>query len=256
MRPPIQITNMDEMVLGTDPFQPDTDGDGMDDGWEAQYGFDPCTHNGQTGRTDDDANSDSDGDGLTNAEEYAWGTNPGSTDSDGDGVMDNAEIAQNSDPTDPTDGGRPNSRVAMRFTFGDHSSSHSEKYHLTVSPVLVVGEANPPRTLSWVNAEYGECETRTAMLTPGRSYEVRLAHAATNRSQGPDYDYKLNAVSIPPAVILSDPDSLFGVHLSSSTFTGVGLVANVHVLAPPQITAPQVIGVNNDDDNGNGTPDC
>ena len=249
------LTNMDEMVLGTDPFQPDTDGDGREDGWAAQYGFDPCTHNGQTERTDDDANADSDGDGLTNAEECAWGTNPGSPDSDGDGVIDNAEIAQNSDPADPTDGGRPNSRVAMSFTFGDHSSSHSEKYHLTVSPVLVVGEANPPRTLSWVNAEYGECETRTAMLTPGRSYEVRLAHASTNRPQGPDYDYTLNAVSIPQAVILSDPDSLFGVHLSSSTFTGAGLVANAHVLAPPQITAPQVIGVNNDDDNGNGTPD-
>ncbi len=221
------LTNLEEAAQGTDPFQPDTDGDGMDDGWETRYGFDPCTHNSQTERTDDDANADPDGDGLTNAEECAWGTNPGSPDSDGDGVTDNAEIAQNSDPAEPTDEGKPNSRVAMSFVFGDHSSSHSEKYRLTVSPVPTVGETNPPRTFSWVNAEYGACETRTAMLTPGRSYEVRLVHASTNRSQGPDYDYTLNAVSIPQSVILSDPDGLFGVHLSSSTFTGAGLVATV-----------------------------
>lgn len=212
-------------ALGTDPFQPDTDGDGMDDGWEARYGFDPTTHNDNTVRTDDDADADSDGDGLTNAEECAWGTDPGEPDSDNDGVTDNAEIAQNSDPADPSDMGKPNSRTPVQFFFGDHSTSHSEKYRFTVSPVPIAGEANPPRTFSWVNANYGECETRTAMLTPGHSYEVRLAHASTNRSQGPDYDYTLNAVNVPQSVIVSDPDNLLGVHSSSSTFTGEGLVA-------------------------------
>ena len=130
---------------------------------------------------------------------------------------------------------------------------HSEKYQLTVMPV-VNRSTNSPRPFAWVNANYGACETRTAMLTPGYSYEVRLAHASTNRQQGPDYDYTLNVVDVPQSVIVSDPDGLLGVHLSSDMFTGAGLVATMHVLAPPQITAPKVIGVNNDDDNGNGPP--
>ena len=217
-------------------------------------------------RADDDASEDYDGDGLTNAEECAWGTNPSGADAngdgipdgrdtDGDGVTDGAEIAQDSDPADATDEGKPGSRTPVSFYFGDHSTSHSEKYLLTVVPIAGSGTGTPPRAFSWVNANYGECETRTAMLTPGWSYEVRLAHASTKRPQGPDYDYTLNAVDVPQSVIVFDPDGLLGVHLSDSTFTGAGLVATIHVLAPPKIIAPKVIGVNNDDDNGNDTPD-
>ena len=32
------LTNIDECEYGTDPNNPDTDGDGMTDGWEVQYG--------------------------------------------------------------------------------------------------------------------------------------------------------------------------------------------------------------------------
>lgn len=39
----------------------------------------------------DDSNNDSDGDGLTNAQEKSLGTNPLSTDTDGDGVADNED---------------------------------------------------------------------------------------------------------------------------------------------------------------------
>jgi len=232
------LTNEQEAALWTDPFQPDTDGDGMDDGWESRHGFDPTTHNDDTARTDDDASADPDGDGLTNAEECAWGTNPSGDDANGDGipdgrdtdrdgVVDGAEIAQGSDPADATDEGKPNSRIPVSFYFGDHSSSCSEKYRLTVSPVPVAGEANPPRTFSWVNARYDQCETRTAMLMPGYSYEVRLTHASTNRPQGADYDYTLNIVDVPQSVIVSDPDNLLGVHSSSDTFTGAGLVVTL-----------------------------
>ena len=46
----------------------DTDGDGMPDAWERQYGFDPLDPA--------DAHGDADGDGFTNLEEYLAGTNP------------------------------------------------------------------------------------------------------------------------------------------------------------------------------------
>ncbi|MHC4717264.1 MAG: NHL repeat-containing protein, partial [Planctomycetota bacterium] len=49
----------------TDPLDPDTDADGMPDGWEVAQGLDPLA---------DDAADDLDGDGWTNFEEYRWET--------------------------------------------------------------------------------------------------------------------------------------------------------------------------------------
>ncbi|PIE62938.1 MAG: hypothetical protein CSA25_02495, partial [Desulfobacter postgatei] len=45
----------------------DTENDGMDDGWEVAYMLDPLS---------DDADQDPDGDGYTNLEEYAAGSDP------------------------------------------------------------------------------------------------------------------------------------------------------------------------------------
>jgi thiol-disulfide isomerase/thioredoxin len=47
---------------------------------------------------------DSDGDGLTDAEEATLGTNPSDIDSDADGYTDGDEITEGSDPTDPDSG--------------------------------------------------------------------------------------------------------------------------------------------------------
>lgn len=51
---------------------------------------------------------DSDGDGLTDDEEIALGTNPYSPDSDGDGIIDSVEKASGTDATNPSD--TPDSR--------------------------------------------------------------------------------------------------------------------------------------------------
>ena len=223
------LTNRRECELGTDPFQPDSDGDGLDDGWEVAHGFDPRTHNAQTPRTDDNPEADPDGDGLTNRQECEWGTSPSVRDTDGDGVDDGIEIAQNSDPADATDEGKANSRIPVPFTFGDPSQSSSEKYELTVTPVARDGDGTTPRTFAWVNQDYGQCETRTAMLTPGWRYEIRLGHAATNRAQGPDYDYRLDVSTqgLPSSVVLTDPNGLLGTHNTDAAFPGSGKVAHL-----------------------------
>ncbi len=51
----------------TDPDNPDTDSDGMPDGWEVQYGLNPLVN---------DANGDLDGDNFKNIKEYLKGTLP------------------------------------------------------------------------------------------------------------------------------------------------------------------------------------
>jgi len=59
---------------------PDTDGDGMADPFEWEFGFDI--------NDPSDARGDRDGDGLTNLQEWQRGTNPDVADSDEDGIPD------------------------------------------------------------------------------------------------------------------------------------------------------------------------
>jgi len=85
------LVNLDEQTAGTDPNDPDSDGDELPDGWEVANGLDPLNPS--------DAAFDPDGDGLVNLQEYQHGSNPRSADSDGDGMPDRWEVAHGLDPT-------------------------------------------------------------------------------------------------------------------------------------------------------------
>lgn len=89
-------SNLTETLEGSDPTIPDTDADGMPDGWEIANGLDPVSN---------DATGDLDGDGLSNFEEYTLGTEPDLDDSDGDGIDDHWEIINLLDPLDEQDAG-------------------------------------------------------------------------------------------------------------------------------------------------------
>jgi len=84
-----------EDECGTDPNDPDTDNDGLPDGWEYYHDLDPLNSS--------DASLDFDGDGLTNLEEYELGTDPWNVDSDSDGMPDGWEVRYNLDPTNSSD---------------------------------------------------------------------------------------------------------------------------------------------------------
>jgi hypothetical protein len=83
-----------EEFLNTDSNNPDTNGNGLNDGDEVGMGFNPFS-------------LDTDGDGLTNAQEFALGTNSFWADTDGDGVNDSLDAfpfdpAYSSAGSDPT----------------------------------------------------------------------------------------------------------------------------------------------------------
>jgi alpha-tubulin suppressor-like RCC1 family protein len=75
----------EEQQAGSDPFNPDTNGDGITDLAAVRSGLSAT-------------NPDMDGDGVANATERAQGTDPLRSDTDGDGISDGADCY----PVDPT----------------------------------------------------------------------------------------------------------------------------------------------------------
>lgn len=107
------LSNGDELTNSTDPFDDDTDGDGVSDydevnGMPATDPLDPCDPSQDPGYAAYDSTSttwkmaDCDMDGLTNGVEDSLGTDPYLDDTDGDGVSDYDEV-NNMPATDPTD---------------------------------------------------------------------------------------------------------------------------------------------------------
>lgn len=100
----------------------DNDGDGLTNDEEEALGTDPN-------------NPDSDGDGLSDSEEGELGTDPNNPDSDGDGVPDGAEVEIGTNPNNPGDLGcasdRAEADVVSRpadiiFMIDTSSSMHGE----------------------------------------------------------------------------------------------------------------------------------
>ncbi len=99
------LYNFKEYWYNTNPIKPDTDGDGMWDGWEANNGriydsgplkgkldIDPTNPNDWNKDVDFDASGARVGDGLTNLEEFIHGTDPHAMDTDKDNLTDFDEV--------------------------------------------------------------------------------------------------------------------------------------------------------------------
>ncbi len=126
------LTNEEEGSAGTNPSNPDTDGDGVLDGEEVNGVDDPYTPYVATGTSDpldpcDPINTspacDTDGDGLSNGDEATNGTDPNEPDTDGDGYNDGYEVDNSSDPLDPCD---PNTMSVSCDVDGDGLTNGDE----------------------------------------------------------------------------------------------------------------------------------
>ena len=109
VNPEEKHTNLEEYLAGTNPWEFDTDGDKMPDGWELYYGLDPFISA--------DAWYDSDADGWDsnfnleleyeeryfNYMEYFNDTNPLEKDTDGDTMHDGWEVYFGLEPLRPSD---------------------------------------------------------------------------------------------------------------------------------------------------------
>jgi hypothetical protein len=108
------LSDVREYLYGTDPTNPDTDSDGMDDSWEVNNGLNPLSN---------DSAGDEDGDGLVNLDEYLLGTDPFNPETDGDGLIDGDEV--NVHGTNPAD----------RDTDGDGMDDGWEVAYACVDPL-------------------------------------------------------------------------------------------------------------------------
>lgn len=154
------LPGADETTLGTSPWSSDTDGDGEDDGTEVGGDVNSPTDTDGDGIIDalessvtdtdgdgvpnesDATNSnpcspsdshaaclayDSDGDGLTNAQEDALGTNRNLADTDGDGINDGTEVGNVNAPNDTDGDGIINARESSASdTDGDGTNNQND----------------------------------------------------------------------------------------------------------------------------------
>lgn len=89
------VSNLEEYLNGTSPILADTDGDGMSDRWELDWGL---------AATDaSNADVDLDSDGLSNLGEFMAGTNPFDADCDDDEMLDGYEVTQGLNPFNSED---------------------------------------------------------------------------------------------------------------------------------------------------------
>jgi len=97
------ISDAEEVVLGTDPNNPDTDGDGIPDGVET--GGDGSIDAGETSPLDADSDDDGLGDGVEDANANgvvdAGETDPVNADTDSDGLTDGLESGVSTGVVDP-----------------------------------------------------------------------------------------------------------------------------------------------------------
>lgn len=163
------LADIVEEIYGTDPNNPDTDGDGLTDYEEIHItGTNPLKYDTAENGIND-AEDDIDGDGLSNKEEITLGTSVSSSDTDEDGLSDYDEL--NIYNTDP-----------LNADSDADSINDGEEIAIGLDP-------NDPETFGVPDAEYKVAQTISAdseamsrVNTEEAPYELSLEISATGNA--------------------------------------------------------------------------
>ncbi|MFX0093504.1 MAG: binary toxin-like calcium binding domain-containing protein [Candidatus Hodarchaeota archaeon] len=117
------------VVYQSSPLSNDTDADGLPDSWEIKFGT-------NVSRADD--LDDSDGDSLTNYQEFSHNTDPNNSDTDGDGLSDSEEIRLNTNPN-AIDTDRDNYSDGEEISLGTDPNNSLDNPAIRQQTVLIIG---------------------------------------------------------------------------------------------------------------------
>ncbi|HRR78344.1 MAG TPA: hypothetical protein P5191_16315 [Ruminococcus sp.] len=209
-----ELPDIYELKLGTDPYAPDTDGDGLTDFQEYVYTqTDPLVYDSVTeGLSDSDADSDNDGlsnideltrgtypwtsdsddDGLSDYDEiYIYNTDPLNADSDGDGIDDGSEIKLGLDPNNSVTNGIPDAEYVIPQSIdADNSilSSINTEYSPYQLSVDIATNGDAEEELKINESSYSAAIENDAMI--GASIDVDISDTCVPESIILKYDIK------------------------------------------------------------------
>ena len=206
------LSCLTEYQLGLDIFAYDTDKDGLSDGYEVEYGFNPHLPN--------PAGQDTDHDGITDLDEQIYGTSPLLADTDQDGTADGTEIAQGSNPNDATDGGAAppaEEIVTVQFSIGageydGNSEDAFQAYQMKIYEKPPTGS----ESLRYTHASDGPSSTakmKSYILKRKNSYRIEIPPQQPGTADNKDFDYHAE-ITLPEKsnFVKYDPDNILGSH--------------------------------------------
>ena len=198
-----------EDILGTDKNNPDTDGDGLTDGYEVFYlGTDPLKADSDDNGVND-GDEDPDNDGLSNLKECELGTDPNNSDTDGDGLTDGAEV--NIHKTDP-----------LKYDTDEDGISDGDEIALGLDPNSGSTNGTPDSERTFTQTVSADSEALSAINecedTPFKvSLEMKAAGVAEKNLSA--YESGYSAVMQNDAVIGIIPQFNYGSGLSVEEVT-------------------------------------
>jgi hypothetical protein len=244
----VVISAMNEGVLGIARvavvLTGDSDGDGIPDDVELALGLNPLDPI--------DGFEDLDGDGVTNQDEFAQGTDISGSDSDGDGIPDSEESVPGADGfvTNPllpdTDGDGIWDRLEIQ-TGSDPTNPNSFNLAQALSAITV----SPADFVLTFNTIIGEAFVKlnvTGQLIDGRTIDLTSNQRGTNYSSS---DLLTCNFGVTAGEVFGGNDGACTVTITNSGFTAIA-TATVNTFTPVALSVLPIPGyANNVDISGN-----
>lgn len=215
------LTDLEEIsVFGTSPLLADTDGDGVPDG-EDDLDGDGLLNREEKERSTDPTNPDTDEDGLNDGEEVRIGTDPLRADSDNDGLSDADELTFSLDPLNPdtyNDGIPDGDRI---FEQAKRNDDAKEEYGISAS-VTCSAKASYLSSLA-----IEKVETSDLFLCPevpgfvGNAFELRFDGEIVSATLTFEFPKELfNTPDFVPAIYSWDQEEQLMEELPAQTIAG------------------------------------